>query len=460
MEQEYVKIKPNKFLYYSFTNEYCDLLIKYNILERFSFSAQDIKNNNYTVYVVGDNYVLNLYTLPVSTWRLYTVKFNHYIPKNIYTFLLNNYVYEQNGHLYIFCNLTKELNNSLQKILHRKKHIDNIKFVLDYIGKYKLDTQQFIDTYHAVIKHPNWFYKLSETINYKNTDNLKKVQQGLITNINYISENCNSSCLTNEWWEFRGWNKQYIKKKIRKLQVDNSKKYRKKYNENPEKYKSSIITNIEYWLKKGYNYEEAQKIISKRQSTFSLDKCIEKYGESEGIKRFNERQNKWQRTLKKKPNYMEIVYKRTFNGICASKISQDLFINIHNNLKALNINIQDIYYQSNNHEWGFGIKNRGGVLYDFVIPSLKYAIEFNGERFHPNKNKLSEFDWNHWENPWGKSADYVYKKDKEKNKAITDKSFILDIIWESDYNLNKDKIINDCTKKIIKLYEESRVCKS
>lgn len=460
MDNEYVKISSKKFLYYQFTKEYNNLLIKYNILKRFSFSAQDIKENNYIIYEIGNNYILKNYILPPEHWNLFHIKFNNYIKKEDYLFLLHNYVYEQNNKLYIFLNLTKELNKTLQKILYRKGHTNNINFALNYINKNKIDTQYFINVYHAIVKHPEWFFKLSDKINYKNKNNLKKVQDGLINNINYISENCNPSCLTEDWWKFKGWNEKYIKHQISILQSNNSKKYRKKYSENPEKYKASITTNIEYWLKKGYTYEDAKKIISERQSTFSLKKCIEKYGYAEGSKKFNERQNKWQNTLKKKPNYMEIVYKRTFNGICASKISQDLFINIHNNLKALNINIQDIYYQSNNHEWGFGIKNRGGVLYDFVIPSLKYAIEFNGERFHPNKNKLSEFDWNYWENPWGKSADYVYKKDKEKNKAITDKGFILDIIWESDYNLNKDKIINDCTKKIIKLYEESRVCKS
>ena len=56
----------------------------------------------------------------------------------------------------------------------------------------------------------------------------------------------------------------------------------------------------EYWIKKGFSEEDAIKQVSKDQSTFSLDKCIEKYGEEDGRKRWQERQDKWQNTLKLK----------------------------------------------------------------------------------------------------------------------------------------------------------------
>lgn len=44
--------------------------------------------------------------------------------------------------------------------------------------------------------------------------------------------------------------------------------------------------------------DEAKKALKERQSTFSLEKCIKKYGEEEGLKKFNERQQKWQNSLK------------------------------------------------------------------------------------------------------------------------------------------------------------------
>jgi len=70
---------------------------------------------------------------------------------------------------------------------------------------------------------------------------------------------------------------------------------------NPEKYKGIQPNQKEYWLKQGYTEEEAIMKVKERQTTFSLDICIAKYGKEEGLKRFNERQDKWQKTLNDKP---------------------------------------------------------------------------------------------------------------------------------------------------------------
>ena len=47
---------------------------------------------------------------------------------------------------------------------------------------------------------------------------------------------------------------------------------------------------IKYWVNKGYSEDEAKQKVSERQRTFTLEKCIEKYGEVEGVKRFEKRQ--------------------------------------------------------------------------------------------------------------------------------------------------------------------------
>lgn len=59
-------------------------------------------------------------------------------------------------------------------------------------------------------------------------------------------------------------------------------------------------TRIQYFIDKGLTEEEAKIALKERQSTFSLEKCIEKYGEKEGTKRWKERQDKWQNTLNSK----------------------------------------------------------------------------------------------------------------------------------------------------------------
>ena len=62
----------------------------------------------------------------------------------------------------------------------------------------------------------------------------------------------------------------------------------------------SHTTRISYYLGKGMTLEEAQKALSERQRTFSLEKCIKRYGKIEGLKRWKERQAKWLKTLNNK----------------------------------------------------------------------------------------------------------------------------------------------------------------
>ena len=73
------------------------------------------------------------------------------------------------------------------------------------------------------------------------------------------------------------WKKKYPEKSekelldIRNLELKNKLKGRK------------LPNQLEYWLSKGFSEEYAKLKIIERQKTFSLKKCIEKYGEDTGI---------------------------------------------------------------------------------------------------------------------------------------------------------------------------------
>lgn len=75
-------------------------------------------------------------------------------------------------------------------------------------------------------------------------------------------------------------------------------------------------TKIEYYTSRGHSFEEANRLLSERQTTFSLEKCIEKHGETEGIKAWETRQNKWQDTLNSKTDKekLELNAKRDILG--------------------------------------------------------------------------------------------------------------------------------------------------
>ncbi|TXG82226.1 MAG: hypothetical protein E6R13_05355 [Spirochaetes bacterium] len=101
-----------------------------------------------------------------------------------------------------------------------------------------------------------------------------------------------------EYWLSRGYNLEDAKIQVKLFQSEQSIKIKDKKILNPDKYNFKINTKIEYWINKGYTKEEAKQKLSERQHTFSLQKCIDKYGEEIGNIKWLERQNKWQQSLK------------------------------------------------------------------------------------------------------------------------------------------------------------------
>lgn len=66
------------------------------------------------------------------------------------------------------------------------------------------------------------------------------------------------------------------------------------------KQNNSNNSSLSYYTSRGYTLEEAEEKLSERQSTFSLNKCIEKYGYVNGTKIWEDRQVKWQNVLQSK----------------------------------------------------------------------------------------------------------------------------------------------------------------
>lgn len=110
-----------------------------------------------------------------------------------------------------------------------------------------------------------------------------------------------------EYWQSEGLSYEQSVEKVKEYQTRSVEDYILKYGEADgikkyEEMKKSCgkLQQVDYWISKGMSEEDAKKLISDRQRTFSLDKCIEKYGKEEGLKRFKERQTKWQKTLNSK----------------------------------------------------------------------------------------------------------------------------------------------------------------
>jgi hypothetical protein len=76
---------------------------------------------------------------------------------------------------------------------------------------------------------------------------------------------------------------------------------KKRFDELIKKRRISSKRCIEYWLNKGHSEEEAKEKLSEHQNTFTIDKCIKKYGEKAGRDVYKTRQINWINKIKNKP---------------------------------------------------------------------------------------------------------------------------------------------------------------
>jgi len=197
--------------------------------------------------------------------------------------------------------------------------------------------------------------------------------------------------------------------------------------------KKSYTVRLDYWLNKGFDMDEANKKLSKRQTTFTLDICIEKYGEEKGKKIYTERQEKWQKSLTKNGNLK--------NGF--SKISQELFYDLLS--KYSNEDIEYLYFATKNGEFRLE-KEEGGVWsYDFVDIKNKKIIEYNGDLYHANPTLYEANDHPH---PFRKNltAEEIWNKDKNKIAVANEEYFSVLTIWDGEYKNNKEETFKKCLK--------------
>ena len=200
----------------------------------------------------------------------------------------------------------------------------------------------------------------------------------------------------------------YSQEKIQQLYTDFKIKLKKSHT--PE----NTMTRVEYWLSRGYSEEEARKKIYERYAC-DINKYIKKYGEVEGRKKFNERQIRWQKTLRK--NFIQNGY----NGIHQSKFAN----NIISKLKSLG----DVQQEYNIDRYSFDARYKNKL------------IEFNGDYWHMNPIIYKSDDINKTNK---KSAQFIWDSDKHKYEIAKSRGFEVLVIWESEYKQDPINTINKC----------------
>lgn len=178
----------------------------------------------------------------------------------------------------------------------------------------------------------------------------------------------------------------------------------------------------EHWLAKGYSEEESVHLIRQHQLR-NLEFFVKKYGEEEGSIRhssFIERAHRGGIASRESLKVLIPLYKfarRTLNIV-----RDDIFIGLTGAREKRLVLDRD----SNSTKYSY-------FAYDFTIESMKVIVEFHGERWHPNPNKLSKDEWDKWIQVYTKeSADIIYNRDRLKRTLAESKGYTYIEVWSSE----------------------------
>ena len=188
--------------------------------------------------------------------------------------------------------------------------------------------------------------------------------------------------------------------------------------------KNAIKTNnIEYYLNQGMTEEEAHEALRERQTTFTYDKCVAKYGEIEGKKRYFTRQHNWSSAL------INNFATKGGNGNFQSTLSNNIIKEIN---EKMHITLgQELCLYDKIHKCSY--------FYDACYKNI--LIEINGDYWHCNPVKYKSTFINKSKH---KTAAELWEHDNNKNLCAENAGYKCYTIWEYDYHNDHDNIINKC----------------
>lgn len=233
------------------------------------------------------------------------------------------------------------------------------------------------------------------------------------------------------YWISRGWSDEEAMKMVAKTQGTMSESCHR-LGKNKDGYKKRFTTNVDYYLNRGMNESEAREALRERQSTFSLKKCIKKYGEIDGQKKFNERQAKWIESLydRSDDEIKELFKSRMKNKFgVASKTSLKVFQPLIDMLKKENYINDGEYFigDGNSKEFFLYDKSQKSVkFYDFCIPKYNVIIEYNGEVWHPRDENWTPISGE------TKTTSECLNRDRKKEDLAKENGFEILYIWDSE----------------------------
>jgi predicted nucleotidyltransferase len=208
---------------------------------------------------------------------------------------------------------------------------------------------------------------------------------------------------------------------------------------------------------RGYAYAQRAKMVGHERSNVKRKDCIDNFGYDlkYALVKF-----------RKKHTFDSYLYRFGDAAIAEQKLTEywsnrpclftsniasEFFKIIDDEISDENI---ESYFHPKNKEFGKYSKTlKKYVLFDYVISKLNLCIEFNGDCFHANPALYKKDDF---PNPFQKNltSEDIWKYDEIKNGELINIGYDIIIIWESDYNRDKEKVINNTIKFIKDRYDE------
>lgn len=177
-----------------------------------------------------------------------------------------------------------------------------LTMLIKFKGKEDLIFNNYDDFYDYVSNNIIKYLKCDSKLEIFYNDHKNDIVNGIKIFRKIIRElYYNVTFLNVDYWLSRGWSYTESVNKIKEIQTINKdisvEKQSKLKRLDYHKWCENQNTHIEYYIKRGMSEEDALEYIKKRQKTFSLDICINKYG-IDGINIWKERQRNWYNKIK------------------------------------------------------------------------------------------------------------------------------------------------------------------
>jgi hypothetical protein len=177
---------------------------------------------------------------------------------------------------------------------------------------------------------------------------------------------------------------------------------------------------------------------AERQRTFTIEKCVQKYGEEIGFDVWKERQIKWSKKVEEKYKNGE------FTRFCKHSYSNKEIKFFEHLLSVYAPSKEYFCAVSGSKQFFRHFKKEGITLaYDFVCG--KKIIEFNGDYWHCNPSFYQSTFFN---KSLKKFATEKWDYDRRKIELIEEAGYQTLVVWESEYDKYPEQTIKKCIEHL------------